>query len=176
MAQHLLVVVGFEDEMCTFQDVLLDILRHITHIGHHGEAVIPHLDIVTDILGCIMGQGKCCDSETSNLERFFLINVLAILYRNLHGVLPVLVHAFVNERSGIHWDVVLFAEFAGSFDVVGVVVGDDHAFHFTNFHPIFLHIFLETTNTDATINDDGVRFCCQIIAIAATAAAKAKKC
>ena len=56
-----------------------------------------------------------------------------------------------------------------------LVVGDEHALPLADFHPVFQHVLLETTDADATIDDDGISICRQIVTIAATAASEAEK-
>src|SRR5574344_2441283 len=81
----------------------------------------------------------------------------------------------MNEGCGVNRNSAFFADFSCCFDVVSMVVSDEYAFHLTDLHAVFHHALLETSKTNATVDDDGFCACSQIIAVATTSASETEK-
>ena len=125
VAQHLLIVIGFDDEVVGLEYVFLHLFGRRTHIGHDAECAVAHLDAVPHVLGRVMRYRERGDGEWANREWLVRHDVMAVDVFNFLDGMHVATDAFVDRFGGVDRQVEFLTDIARSLDMVGMVMGDD---------------------------------------------------
>ena len=152
-AQHLLVVVGLDDEVVGFADVAAYCLGDVAHVGGESEAMRAILDEVAYVVGAVVGHLEGCDAEVAQLEGLLLLDDAACRHDVLLDV-AALLDASVYVGSRIDGDVQFLAQIAHCLDVVGMVVRDQYRHDFLDLDAMVFQDLLDRANAYAGIDQD----------------------
>ena len=150
---HFDVVVGLNDQMTRLTDILLHLVGNTTRIGHQTEVRTLSLNEVAHIVETIVRYGKRRHREVAQLQRFSLFyQAYQVCCHLLHHTV-VAVDAVVHLAGGIDGNLIVVAEGAYRFDVVGMVVRDEYMLHAGKADTIVTTGFLQASQPDTYINE-----------------------
>lgn len=172
--QHHVVVVGFDDQIVGFGDVVGHLFADETEVGGNDERFAFVGEGVAHAVGGVVADGERLYGEVANGDVFAFFVVFSAR-REFFGNAIVAVDAGVYFACGIDGNVVFFAQHAHRADVVGVVVGDEYAPNLFERDVMLFQFAFHGANAYAGIDQEAVFARTDIIAIAATAAAHAQK-
>ena len=123
--QHVLVVVGLDDEVVGRTDIRFHLGVDGSAVGHEHKTLPEVIDAVTEAVGRVVLDAEGVDAHAEQFPLFPFVEITPAGSQFLaHTVVPV--DTLVDGCGGVDRQADAFAEGAYSTDMVGVVVGDEH--------------------------------------------------
>lgn len=121
--EHVLIVVGFDDEVVGVADSLLNVGIRFAAVGDKDETLSVSTNLIAETIGGVVADTERRDLEIAKSECLTFLEIAAGSAQFLAQPV-VAVDAFVDEAGCINRDMRPFAERADGADMVSVVVGD----------------------------------------------------
>ena len=121
-AQHLLVVVGLNDEIVCTRDVTLYLVGNFARISDDTERHSAILYEISHIVGTVVGHSKGSNLELTRLKRVSLLNYAHEVLAHLALNAVVFVYTMVYVFGGIYRNIQLITYTTHTFHMVGMVV------------------------------------------------------
>lgn len=126
LLQHLHIVVRFENQAMSLLQVTGHAVGNTAQVGGKHKTTPARLDAVADIIGPVVRHFKSGNGKIAYRKRNIFENGTAYrVYLLRHAITTV--HTVENRLRRVHGNAALLSHVTGSFDVVGMVVGDTQA-------------------------------------------------
>ena len=152
LIEHNAAVVALYHQVVGLLHVVLGACSDYAHICGHDEFLVAAFYEETHVVGSVVRGFKCSDLQAGELKRSFDVDGLLILLDASRDV--VVAQQSIHEpRSAIDANVLVFAHnLVGVAYVVGVVVGQDNAFHHFGLYAVFPQIVEHMVQVNSGIN------------------------
>ena len=169
MTEHILVVVGLEDEVSGAGHVARDRVRRLADVRGDHQAVRAAGDEVSDAVAAVVRDLEGLDGEIADGEGHAFFDHAPGGAEGLVDV-STAVDAGVHAFGGVDRDMAAFAEAADGLDVVAVVVGDEHGQDAFEVDVGLAERLTDGAQSDAGVDEDAVVSRAHVVAVATTAA------
>ena len=169
MTEHVLVVVGFEDEVSGAGHVARDRVRRLADVRGDDKAVRAAGDEVAHTVAAVVRDLEGLDGEVANGEGHALFDHAPGGAQRLVDVATA-VDAGVHALGGVDRDMAAFAEATDGLDVVAVVVGDEHSQDAVEVDIGLAERLTDGAQSDAGVDEDAVVSGANVVAVATAAA------
>jgi hypothetical protein len=164
--QHILVIVGFHDQVVGLENVLGSGLGDMAKVSDKAEHLAVHLYTVANVIGSVMRHLKRSDGKLVETEGNLLLHKTYATGQFLcHTV--VVVDTLMGLTCGVYRDSTLLAQIAQSLDMVSVIMCHKYCHDSLKRNTYILEVSLDLFYRYAGINQDCMFVCAKIVAVAA---------
>ena len=167
----MLVVVRLDNEVVRGTDIFLHLGIHRAAVGHEHKALPLIIDAVPEAVGRVMLDMEGIDMHTEELPLHASLEIASAGAQFLaHAI--VTIDTLVNLRRSVYRESDAFAKRTYGPDMIGMVMGNEHAHDIMKIQPHIAQIFLNLARRDAGVNEDTPLTRTEVVAVSATSAGK----
>lgn len=149
--EHVLIVVGFDDEVVGVADSLLNVGIGFATVGNEDETLSVSTNLIAETVGGVVADAERRDLEIAKSECLAFLEIAAGCAQFLTQPI-VAVDAFVDEAGCINRDMRPFAERSDGADMVCMVVGDEDPEEVTKIESEGTQVPMDGPRRDTGIN------------------------
>ena len=168
--EHLLVMVGLDDQIVGIGDEGLHAVGHAACIGDDAEGGVVGHDLKTDTLSAVMRNAEGSDREVAQRDGLVLLQQMLKVEGDFFRYTVVLDDALVYLGCGVDGQMEVAAEIAHRFHMIGMVVGDHDMMDAGKGKAIVSEVFFQRPDAHSRVYDESVGVSKKKVAVATTTA------